>query len=610
MIEPEFNLLDEPWIRVRRPDCSVEEVSLKTLFAHAHEYEDLAGETPAQDLAMLRLLLAVLHCVFSRKNEKGEDRPLSLDVLKSKALREEAIRRWGALWGLRRFPYEPIDEYLEQWRHRFWLFHEERPFWQMASVRDEILRGKLACSEAKSKEKKEKGEDDKKKSKNSSKKTTEDTLTPNALSKLNGEISQSANKDRLFNVRSGDVKEELSYSEAARWLVNINAWDDNAVKKANSKDNLPSPGVGWLGKLGSIVGLGGNLFETLLLNLVLLRDGEEPWTEAENPIWEKERFSFRERISKASPDNASEILTWQSRRLLLKQIEGKITGFWILSGDFVGDKEGKAKNDVLAEQMTVWQEKKSKTVTSSYSFKVHDKNRQMWREFGSLFCKEVNTHLPGIVRWNEQVYRELEIRDIQKCSYRIISMHYDESQRSSIQDLYWDQLSFSRRILTDCVEKSNKTWANEITDAVRYCEKIAEEIGNLNRELRLAHAGLKREQKSEDKEKGAGKSKETKSKSVNDTKDTMVELYYARLDLPFRYWLNSIEPNDRSREQQHKIQDWRKHARGLAIALGKEMVRNAGPSAFMGRWQGEGDKKVYYDASQAFNRFLMRIFQL
>ena len=67
MIEPEFNLLEEPWIRIRRPDCSVDEVSLETLFAHAHEYEDLAGETPAQDLAMLRLLLAVLHCVFQEK---------------------------------------------------------------------------------------------------------------------------------------------------------------------------------------------------------------------------------------------------------------------------------------------------------------------------------------------------------------------------------------------------------------------------------------------------------------------------------------------------------------------------------------------------------------
>ena len=242
----------------------MEEVSLKTLFAHAHEYEDLAGETPAQDLAMLRLLLAVLHCVFSRKNEKGEDRPLSLDVLKSKALREEAVRRWGALWELRRFPYEPIDEYLEQWRHRFWLFHEDRPFWQVASVKKEILRGKLAYAEAKIKEKKEKGEYDKKKGKNSSKEITEDTLTPNALSKLNGEISQSANKDRLFNVRSGDMKEELSYSEAARWLVNLNAWEDTGLKKANLKEQLPAAQVGWLVQLGCIQAIGNTLFETLL----------------------------------------------------------------------------------------------------------------------------------------------------------------------------------------------------------------------------------------------------------------------------------------------------------------------------------------------------------
>lgn len=358
MIEPEFNLLEEPWIRVRRPDCSVEEVSLKTLFARAHEYEDLAGETPAQDLAMLRLLLAVLHCVFSRKNEKGEDRPLSLDVLKSKALREEAIRRWGALWELRRFPYEPIDEYLEQWRNRFWLFHEDRPFWQVASVKEEILRGKLAYAEATSKEKEEKGEDDKKKGKNSSKKITEDTLTPNALSKLNGEISQSANKDRLFNVRSGDMKEELSYSEAARWLVNINAWDDTGVKKANKKEELPKSKIGWLGQLGCIQAVGSNLFETLLLNLVLLRDGEEPWTEAEKPIWEQEELSKKERTGKACPENLAELLTWQSRRVLLNHEKKELTGFWILSGDFIESDDGSAKEDVLAEQMTVWKEKR------------------------------------------------------------------------------------------------------------------------------------------------------------------------------------------------------------------------------------------------------------
>ena len=50
MIKPEFNLLDEPWIRVRTRDCRIEEVSLKDVFVHAHEYEDLAGETAAQDV--------------------------------------------------------------------------------------------------------------------------------------------------------------------------------------------------------------------------------------------------------------------------------------------------------------------------------------------------------------------------------------------------------------------------------------------------------------------------------------------------------------------------------------------------------------------------------
>ena len=56
----EFNLLYEPWIRVMRPDASVEEVTLPDALIHAHEYLSLAGEMPTQDVAMLRLLLAVL----------------------------------------------------------------------------------------------------------------------------------------------------------------------------------------------------------------------------------------------------------------------------------------------------------------------------------------------------------------------------------------------------------------------------------------------------------------------------------------------------------------------------------------------------------------------
>ena len=66
MNDREFNLLDEPWVRVMRPDCTVEEVSLTQALLHAHEYTDLAGEMPTQDAAVLRVLLALLFAVFAR----------------------------------------------------------------------------------------------------------------------------------------------------------------------------------------------------------------------------------------------------------------------------------------------------------------------------------------------------------------------------------------------------------------------------------------------------------------------------------------------------------------------------------------------------------------
>ena len=73
MKTPEFNLLEEAWIRVLKDDCSEEMVSLPEAMIHAHEYRDLCGDTPEQDMAVLRLLLAVLHTIFSKMDEDGQD---------------------------------------------------------------------------------------------------------------------------------------------------------------------------------------------------------------------------------------------------------------------------------------------------------------------------------------------------------------------------------------------------------------------------------------------------------------------------------------------------------------------------------------------------------
>ena len=71
-MDREFNLLDEPWIRVMLPDFTQKELSLTDVLLEAHEIRDLAGELPAQDTAVLRLLLAVLHTVFSKSDENGD----------------------------------------------------------------------------------------------------------------------------------------------------------------------------------------------------------------------------------------------------------------------------------------------------------------------------------------------------------------------------------------------------------------------------------------------------------------------------------------------------------------------------------------------------------
>ena len=92
---------------------------------------------------------------------------------------------------------------------------------------------------------------------------------------LNGEMIESKNKLRLFPLYAGQSKERLSYPQAARWLLSVNGFDDTSLKP--KEKNLPSISVGWLGSLGYIQALGNNLYETLMLNLTLLKDGREYW---------------------------------------------------------------------------------------------------------------------------------------------------------------------------------------------------------------------------------------------------------------------------------------------------------------------------------------------
>lgn len=184
MKEIEFNLLTEPWIRVRLRDNTVREVSLTEALVSAQDYVDLAGEMPTQNAAVLRLLLAVLFTVFSRVDAKGKPRPL--------AQSDDALERWSELWQLGHFPAEPVRDYLEQWKDRFWLFHPTHPFWQVPTLSNGIaFDGK----------------------------------------KLNGERAESGNKTPLFQNISKAECAVLTYAQAARWLIYQNGYDERAAAR-------------------------------------------------------------------------------------------------------------------------------------------------------------------------------------------------------------------------------------------------------------------------------------------------------------------------------------------------------------------------------------------
>lgn len=335
----EFCLLDEPWIRVLCADLSVKEISLTDALLSSHEYVRLAGETATQDAAVLRLLLAVVHTVFYRMNEAGDRKAIDSP--------EEALRRWKAIWDMGRFPKEPIASYLQEWKDRFYLFSDERPFFQTETA----LRG-----------------------------------TFYSAAKLNGEILESGNKPRLFASYAGEEKESMSYAQAARWLLYTNGFDDTSMKP--TQKGLPRGGVGWLGKLGLVIPRGETLFETLMYNLVMLRDDGSIWGEP-TPYWEEPEERTAERVQIPHPDNQSQLLTMQSRRIILQREEDRVTGFYEIGGDFIDTK------DAFVEQMTVWK------VTKDHSFVPwrHDE-KWIWKELTRILGEDDDRHRrPGVLRW-------------------------------------------------------------------------------------------------------------------------------------------------------------------------------------------------------------------
>ncbi|MBR6407360.1 MAG: type I-E CRISPR-associated protein Cse1/CasA [Clostridia bacterium] len=531
MADMEFNLLKEPWIRVMKEDCSVEEVSLAEALINAHEYRELAGELSTQNAAVLRLFLAVLHAVFERVDIDGEECEIENA--------DNALDRWESLWKNKRFPAEPLKKYFAEQKDNFWLFHPTRPFWQIP----ESITG-----------------------------------TEYEASKLNGCLSESSNKVRLFSERSGKEKNHLTFPEAARWLLYVNGFDDTSAKptkegKAKNDGKLPSPGAGWLGKIGYICIVGDNLFETLMLNFVLIDDKGSPWTSS-IPSWELKTPRSKERTQIPLPSDQAALLTLQSRRLLLHREDEYVTGYHLLGGDFF------EKENAISEQMTVWsaiKDKKGDTV--GFQPRRHDRARQMWRDFAFYASADLNSSKTGIIRWTATLQRYNILPKHKLLRLSIASVQYGDKDFFAV-DAFSDELSLHLNLFSAVGE----AYRTRITKEIERCDKIAAYIGYLANNLFYAAGG------------------DIKKKSL--PFNTAKEQYYYEIDVPFRKWLSGLDAEDENKDEKVKV--WRKEAEKTAYRLAEKMVKDAGPAAFVGKMIKTGknqEKEEYCSTSTAMQRF-------
>lgn len=541
MTKQAFNLLEEPWIRTMRPDGSTATVNLLELFEHAHEFKDLDGETPTQNIAVLRFLLAILHAVYGKRSE-GYRSVYDGEPLPPKTTEDYAMR-WFALWDKKAFEAPVIAEYLTVYKDRFWLIDDKKPFYQVAG----LTRG-----------------------------------TKNTASKLNGAILESNNKVRFFTQRLGKEKESLSYPEAARWLINLIGYDDNALKPRFNKGTA-SPGCGWLGKLGLVTLVGHNLFETLMLNLVLQpMNSENDWG-IEKPVWEKEAqvvdtddsIKAIERIPVSPYDNPSGWLTIQSRKVLLETEDDHVIAYSEVGGDYFP-----ADQEVLNEQMTIWRANTGKKVDREFSPKRHQPTKRLWQEFNTLMGQ---SQLPGVLQWQttllEQTGAEY-FKNVAQAHIRTASVFYGDRDYM-VKDIFADELSLAQSLL----ESKHKQDVDRITDEVAWTETLIKELNYFERSI---------------------------ATTLGSTKTNLFhakENGYRAIDLPFREWLANYDPESLADRNSYE-QEWRQRAANLVLDIAKNIMQQVGNQGIIGRYVMISETRgAWHTASQEYLRFKRRVFR-
>ena len=530
MKNPEYNLLDEPWIPVRLLDGTIADVGLLELLRCTTEIADLACELPTQSIAIQRLVLAIAYRVAPPRDAR------------------DWVRQWdeGA-------PTEQMIEYLERWRDRFYLFGGRFPFMQVADLR-----------------------------------TAKDAVS--GLEKL---IADVPNGEQFFTTRHGRALACIPPSEAARWLVHAQAYDPSGIRSGAVGDSQVKGGKGypigpsWCGHLGLVWLKGKDLDETLVLNLVpadaaQLRGVESStewgacsWEDSEAESAVRGDYSLLDPSGTPRDISIPRLLTWHSRRVRLVGNREGVTGVVLAQGDKLAPQQMHRYEPQSLWRYSTPQSKKFKQ--DVYMPRKYEAGRALWRNLpGTL---PTVTTVQGVDKQPKQEFLpsatlsfhyQLDNASIETAYPKVmriqaVGVTYGP-QEATFEDIYSDELTLSVAVM----RVEHEDLSAEIDRQVRLTEEIARHVGNLAANLVRA-AG----------ESGDG--------AGDGARDRAKELFFSAVDTDFRTWLTQVDGRESARDAGRR---WECSLRQHALDIQAELVRGASSSAIIGRDTGRGYMNV------------------
>lgn len=533
--EPQYNLNSECWVPVLLSSGETTEVSLRDLFVGSYDIQAIDTGDPLQDTAILGVALVILARATLRNNE---------------------IENFGGSPNWIRQMRKPnadnlsgVLQYLEEFNDRFWLLGGDRPFMQVYDLH-----------------------------------TARGVTKPVSRLLLDSE-------NEHYSLCAEKTLKSLSYAEAARRLVTIQAYDYSGIKSGAVGDPRVRGGrgyplgVGWYGTTGKVIIHGANLMETLLYNIEYAQLTEES-LEYDKPVWERDKpdtaapraytggpaAQYKDQPVPAS--GMCEILTWQSRRVRLYHDGERVTSVLISNGDKWFDR------NTYADPLTGYRYSKNQSSKTEQVWmpQAHSTERTLWRGADALLTRltpeseKQNKPAPVIRQLGSGRYFPTDA----EVQVQLVGVEYG-NQSAVIENIISDSMTIELSLLTDEGVSASQMVRENIQATMDAAIALGQFAGNLLR--------------------AAGREYEFRADAT--------EAVLNRMEESFRLWLADQGATE---DISTKKEEWQRLVRTAIQHEANILIDSAGPKAMLGFFGKDlSGNEVLYSVAHAERQLHARL---